>query len=262
MRSRAVTEDDSIIDIAAKIWIDPKPSGALVADPFKAAQPPVVRVADHPIAECNGMYRVKGYHDGRWFRYESDMGRHLYHYTPLQGQWQIAGPAPPANADPGTLAQYVAAGGASGQWYLNDAFEPESHLSDSSIVAVGGIPLGRHIWRYAQDGRWRQSTVRTTAVDQWQVLKKIDCRSGKDSGSRKLGEFWKDDILDVIGDPVVNRDGMSMLQILSKPRKSDAGYDTVRGGWVPIAPKGSGGGGKKSKKFVRKLGDDDDSDDE
>jgi hypothetical protein len=161
---------------------------------MKVAQPVVVRVADHPLGEYNGLYRVQGYHDGRWFRYTSDSGRHLYHYTPMQGLWDAPGPPPPAGADASVLAQWSAASATPGQWFLNDTFEQKSELSDSSIVAAGGVPLGRHIWRYAQEGRWKQSTVRTIAVDQWAVLRKVDCRSGKDAAARKIGEFWKGDV--------------------------------------------------------------------
>lgn len=252
-----INEDDDMLAVASKISVQRSATSEKIAsvaakDPLKV-QPPVIQVADHPLAEYNGLYRVQGHHDGRWFRYKSDRNCHLYHYTPMQGLWAFPGPAPPEGADASVVAQYAAASNTGSQWFLNDAFEPKSHLSDSSIMAAAGVPMGRHIWRYAEGGRWRQSAVRTTAVDQWQVLRKVDCRSDKDAGARKIGEFWKDDVLDVIGDAVENRDGMPMVQILSKPRKS-AGKETVRGGWVPVAPKGISVSNMK-KRYLRKLGE-------
>ena len=89
-------------------------------------------------------------------------------------------------------------------------------------------------------------------------MQKVDCRSGKDSGARKVGEFWKGDMLDVLGDIVENRDGVSMLQVLSRPRKG-TGKDTVRGGWVPVAPKNVSIRNEK-KRYLRKIGEEQEQD--
>ena len=60
--------------------------------------------------------------------------------------------------------------------------------------------------------------------------------------------------MDAIGDPVTNRDGMFMLQILNKPTRKSDGNDTLRGGWVPVAPKKVSVNDKK-KRYLRKIGD-------
>ena len=60
-------------------------------------------------------------------------------------------------------------------------------------------------------------------------------------------------VLDVTGEPMKNRDGMSMLQVLSKPRRS-IGPETVRGGWVAVAPKNASVDDRKQR-YVRKLGE-------
>ena len=91
--------------------------------------------------------------------------------------------------------------------------------ADSSIAAADALPIGRHIWRYAEGGVWKQSSVRTSRVEQWIVLEKSSCRSGKDSGSAKLGVFQKRKVLDVLGDPVVNRDNVLVVQTITLPQK-------------------------------------------
>ena len=204
----------------------------------RRTQPVAVRVSDHPLAECNALYKiVPDVADEGWFRYQTaDQRRHLYRYSPKK-QWggvQYAYSVPLSS------------------WVLNDAFTPRSCEADSSIAAADALPIGRHVWRYADGGVWKQSSVRTSRVEQWIVLDKSPARSGKDSGSAKLGVFQKREVLGVLGDPVYNRDNVLVVQTITLPQKMSPELG-VRGVWVDVQAKPTKKG-KDGKTFLRKMG--------
>ncbi len=84
------------------------------------------------------------------------------------------------------------------------------------------------------------------------MLEQSSCRSGKDSGSAKLGVFQKRKVLDVLGDPVVNRDNVLVVQTITLPQEMSPELG-VRGVWVDVQAKPTKKG-KDGKTFLRKMG--------
>jgi len=91
-------------------------------------------VEGHPDAAFNGTYRPRGQHEG-WPRFENEQGKHLFRYRPDE------------------------------EWYLSDAFTPESNACAGYIAAAEGpIPTGAQRWQCVVDGKHEPRTVTVTAL--------------------------------------------------------------------------------------------------
>ena len=97
-------------------------------------QAAALALEDHPVAAVNGTYRPRGQHEG-WPRFENERGSHLFRYRPTE------------------------------QWFLSNAFTPESGACHGHIAAAEGpIPTGAQRWGCHANGKWEERTVTVTAL--------------------------------------------------------------------------------------------------
>ena len=91
-------------------------------------------LAGHPTAAYNGRYMVDSMHEG-WPVLKNADGMYCYRHT------------------------------ATGSWYLNDAFTPDSHNCCTYITNEDPLPVGAHTWHNWVDDEWVKQELTTTVTE-------------------------------------------------------------------------------------------------